>query len=72
MNKKNAILVNYLYVYSVRNASGKLTYIVRGDDAESTTKKECAKRIRNLCKAGKMDANTRNYLLKNLHDLKVR
>jgi predicted nucleic acid-binding Zn ribbon protein len=66
-------MTNYLYVYSVRNEeSGKYVYVIQGDDVECTTKKECAGRIRKLFKVGKIDSYTRDYLLKNLMEIKIR
>ena len=64
---------NYLYVYAVRNEeSGKYVYVIQSDDVKSTTKKGCARRIRTLFNAGKMDSYTRDYLLNNLKEIKVR
>jgi hypothetical protein len=66
-------MIDNPFVYSV--GSGRSAkYYISGDKANvvSLTKKECEQRIRTLCNSGEYDAKTRNALLAQLKQFKVR
>ena len=50
--------------------NGLVVYFINGDSLGATTKKDCEYRIRQLCKAGLYDTETRNILLAQLKALK--